>query len=57
MEFSEIKNFSGREIPSVLVMKPLNKPGKKTVIKYIELKFDIKLKTDTFSLRNLQRKR
>ncbi len=55
MEFSEIRNFSGREIPSVLVMKPLNKPDKKTVIKYKELKFDIKLKADTFSLRNLQR--
>jgi len=57
MEFSEIKNFSGREIPSLLVMKPLNKPGKITVIKYIDLNFDIKLKADTFSLRNLQKKR
>ncbi len=57
MEFSEIKNFSGREIPSVLVMKPLNKPDKKTIIEYIDLKFDIELKADTFSLRNLQKKR
>ena len=57
MEFSDIRNFSGREIPSVLVMKPLNKPGKKTVIRYLDLKFDIKLKEDTFSLRNLQKRR
>lgn len=57
MEFSDIRNFSGREIPSVLVMRPLNKPGKKTVIKYLDLKFDINLKADTFSLRNLQKKR
>ncbi len=57
MEFSDIKNFSGREIPSVLVMRPLNKPDKKTVIRYIDLKFNIKLKADTFSLRNLQKKR
>ena len=57
MEFSEIKNFSGRDIPSVLVMKPLNKPEKETVIKYKELKFDIKLKADTFSLRNLQKRK
>ena len=57
MEFSEIRNFSGREIPSVLVMRPLKKPGKKTVIKYLDLKFDIKLNADTFSLRNLQKKR
>ncbi|UCH80774.1 MAG: outer membrane lipoprotein-sorting protein [Nitrospiraceae bacterium] len=57
MEFSEIRKFSGREIPSVLVMSPLNKPGKKTVIKYIDLEFDIMLDADTFSLRNLQKKR
>ncbi|MBI4843839.1 MAG: outer membrane lipoprotein-sorting protein [Nitrospirae bacterium] len=55
MEFSEPKTFSGRKIPSVLVMKPLNKPGKKTVIKYIDLEFDIKLEPDIFTLRNLQR--
>jgi outer membrane lipoprotein-sorting protein len=57
MEFSEIKNFSGREVPSVLEMRPLNKPGKKTVIRYLELKFNIKLESDTFTLRNLQRRR
>ena len=57
MEFSEIKMLGGRRIPSVLVMKPLNKPEKKTVIKYIELEFDIKLEPDVFTLRNLQRKR
>lgn len=57
MEFTEIKTLSGRRIPSVLVMKPLNKPEKKTVIKYIDLEFDIELGPDVFTLRNLQRKR
>ncbi len=57
MEFTDIKHFSGRDIPSVLIMRPLNKPGKKTVIRYRELNFDIQLKADTFSLRNLQKKR
>lgn len=55
MEFSEPKIFSGRKIPSVLVMRPLNKPEKKTVIKYIGLEFDVKLEPDVFTLRNLQR--
>ncbi len=57
MEFSEIRNFSGQEIHSVLVMRPLKKKKKKTVIIYIELKFDINLKADTFSLRHFQKKR
>lgn len=57
MEFTEPKEFSGRLIPSVLVMSPLNKPEKKTVIKYIKLEFDVELKPDVFTLRNLQRKR
>ncbi|UCE79728.1 MAG: outer membrane lipoprotein-sorting protein [Nitrospiraceae bacterium] len=57
MVFSEIKTFSGREIPSVLEMTPLNKPGKKTVIIYRDIKFDIKLEKDVFTLRNLQKKR
>jgi outer membrane lipoprotein-sorting protein len=57
MEFTEPKEFSGRLIPSVLIMTPLNKPEKKTVIKYIELEFDVELKPDVFTLRNLQRKR
>lgn len=55
MEFNEPKEFSGRLIPSVLVMTPLNKPEKKTVIKYIELEFDVQLEPDVFTLRNLQR--
>lgn len=57
MEFSESKKFSGRLIPSVLVMTPLNKPEKKTVIKYMELEFDVALEPDVFTLRNLQRTR
>ncbi len=57
MTFSEVKKFGKRSIPSVLEMKPLNKPGKKTVIRYIELEFDVKLKSDVFTLRSLQKKR
>jgi outer membrane lipoprotein-sorting protein len=57
MVFSEIKTFSGREIPSVLEMTPLNKPGKKTVIIYKDIKFDSELDKDIFTLRNLQKKR
>ncbi len=57
MEFSEVKMFSGRRIPSVLEMRTLNKKGKKTVIRYNEIHFDVQLERDVFTLRNLQRKR
>ncbi len=57
MTFSEVKKFNNRSIPSLLEMRQLNKPGKKTVIRYIDIQFDLELKLDVFTLRNLQRKR
>ena len=55
--FKDIKEFDGRRLPSRLDMVPLNKPGHKTTIHYMEAEFDKKLPADTFSLRNLQKKR
>ena len=57
MTFSEVKKFNNRSIPSLLEMRQLNKPGKKTVIRYIDIQFDLELKLDVFTLRNLQKKR
>ena len=59
LEFKDVKNFSGRMLPSVLEMTPLgkNKKGNKTIIKYNNLIFDAGLPKDTFTLRNLQKKR
>lgn len=54
LEFSDIKKFSDREIPAVMVMVPQNKEGYKTVITYTKAEFNIKLKKDIFSLRNLR---
>ncbi len=57
MEFSDIKKFGKRSIPSVLEMRPLNKKGKKTFIRYRDIQFDVTLEPDVFTLRNLQKKR
>lgn len=57
MYLKEIKTFDDKKIPSVIELIPLNKEGKKTVVRYKELKFDRKLDEDVFTLRNLQRKR
>jgi outer membrane lipoprotein-sorting protein len=43
MKFSEIKKFGKRSIPSVLEMWSLNKKGRKTVIRYRDIKFDISI--------------
>jgi outer membrane lipoprotein-sorting protein len=57
MYLKEIKTFDNKRIPSVIELIPLNKEGKKTVIRYKNLKFDRKLDGDVFTLRNLQKKR
>jgi outer membrane lipoprotein-sorting protein len=57
IEFKEIRSFGNRQIPSVLELTPLNKKGEKTVVTYVDLKFDEGLDTDVFTLRNLQKRR
>ncbi len=54
MVFSNIKDFSGKKMPAVMTMIPLNKTGYKTVIEYVEAEFDIDLGDNIFTLRNLQ---
>lgn len=55
--FSNIKEMGGRIIPSVMEIIPLNKKGNSTKITYLSGKFNEKLDSDTFSLRNLQKMR
>jgi len=57
MNFKEIKQLGGKTIPTVMELIPKNKEGHITVIRYLDAKFDIKLDDDTFTLRNLQKKR
>jgi outer membrane lipoprotein-sorting protein len=57
LNFSDVKNFSGRIIPSTMEMTPTGKEGHKTIVKYINARFDAKLSKDVFTLRNLQKKR
>lgn len=52
--YSDVKRFGDRTIPATLEMIPQNKEGHKTIVRYIEIKFDAKLDRETFTLRNLQ---
>jgi outer membrane lipoprotein-sorting protein len=53
MTFGEVKAFGKRRIPSVMELFPTTKPGQKTVLRYLEAKFDIPLNPEIFTLRNL----
>jgi outer membrane lipoprotein-sorting protein len=57
MDFKEIKTFGDRRIPAVIELVPLNKKGKKTIVRYKELRFDGQLDKGIFTLRNLQKRR
>lgn len=57
MKFYDIKKFGDRKIPSVMEIIPLNKKGHSTKITYLKGKFNVELPKDTFSLRNLQKRR
>lgn len=55
LEFSNPKSFSGKLIPSMLAMIPLNKKGHRTVVTYENLELNPDdVNEDMFSLRNLQ---
>ena len=57
LNFKEIKQFNGKTLPSVMEMLPQNKPGHKTVVRYLTATFDAPVDADTFTLRNLRKRR
>jgi outer membrane lipoprotein-sorting protein len=54
IEFKDVRTFGGRKIPATMELVPTTKEGHKTVLRYVEAKFDIPLPPDIFTLRNLQ---
>lgn len=54
MVFTEITQFGERRVPAVMTLTPATKEGHRTVIRYKDLRFDLDLKPDVFSLRNLR---
>jgi hypothetical protein len=55
LEFSELKEFSGKLIPSRLEMIPMNKEGHKTIVIYDNLQFNPPgVDESIFTLRNLR---
>lgn len=54
MLFKDVKPFGSRRVPSVMELVPLTKEGQKTVLRYLEARFDIDLDPEIFTLRNLR---
>jgi len=54
MFFKDIKQFEDRRIPSVMELIPFTKEGHKTVMRYLEVKFDLQINESVFTLRNLR---
>jgi outer membrane lipoprotein-sorting protein len=54
MNFSQVKTYGRRTIPSVMEMIPQTKQGYKTTLRYRDVQFDLNLADEVFSLRTLQ---
>lgn len=57
MVYSEFARLGGRLVPTVMDMRPADKPGERTTVRYRELEFDLDLDRSFFSLQNLKRGR
>ena len=54
LEFSNIQTVNGKKIPLQMQMTPMEEPEESTIIQWKEIKFDLTINDDFFSLRNLQ---
>lgn len=54
MLFKEVKTFGNRTIPAVMELIPAHKEGHKTIVRYLDAKFDVSVDKGIFSLRNLR---
>lgn len=52
--FGEYREMGGRLVPSVMRMQPEDKPDEHTVVRYLELDFNIDIDKSFFSLRTLR---
>jgi len=52
--YGEVKTFGRGTIPSVMEVVPQTKQGYKTVLRYLDIRFDLPIDDSLFSLRNLR---
>ena len=54
MFFREVETFDGKRLPSIMELVPQTKEGHKTTLHYIEAEFDVDIRENIFTLRNLR---
>ncbi len=52
---SKVKKMGGRILPTHWEMVPRDRPGQKTVMDYLSIKFNLHLKASFFSIKNMKR--
>ncbi len=52
--FRDYKTFDDRTVPSVIELVPRDEDGSRTVLRYLSLDYEVTLKEDIFTLRNLR---
>ena len=57
MTASKIELFGDKLIPSIIVMKPIEEEGQKTILKYRSLTFDVDIEENFFTKQNMKRLR
>jgi hypothetical protein len=54
MRFDEVKTLGGRRLPSHIVLLPADAQSESTAMRYLDVRFDVALADDTFSLSRLE---
>jgi len=57
MQWSDVKVFDGKHIPSRMILTPADKDGHITEMIYLDIDFDVTVPDATFSLSNLEQRR
>lgn len=52
--FDEVREIGGRVLPSRMIVRPLDKPAERTLMRYHDIHFDLAITEDFFSLRTLK---
>ena len=52
--FREVKTLHGRRLPTVMEAVPLNRPGHKTVLRLVDVRFDVPMRASWFQVTRLE---
>jgi len=57
LRFQDVRELDGRRVPTRLVLIPLDRSGHRTELRYLNIDFDARVPSSTFSLSRLERNR